>query len=291
MTRVLVIGAGGMLGATVTAILAAVPDLEVRATARGAPGRGEEPVRFDVERDSIDELLDRIRPDWVVNCAGVIKPRIDERDGASVLRAIAVNAVFPRQLAAASRRGARVIELATDGVFSGDDGPYDESAPHDGADVYGQTKSLGEQTADHVVRLRCSIIGNETAESPRSLLARTLAQPREATLRGFTNQLWNGITTLHFARLCGAVIAGAPVTGTQHVVPGDSVTKAELLVQIAAAFGRDDLTVVPEPGPRGGDRRLSTRFPEVNRALWGAAGHPDPPSVAAMVAQLAAAGF
>ena len=72
---------------------------------------------------------------------------------------------------------------------------------------------------------------------PRSLLGWLLASSPGASVRGFTDQRWNGITTLHFARLCAAVIDGVEVAQPQHVVPGDTVTKAELLELAAAAFG------------------------------------------------------
>ena len=65
---------------------------------------------------------------------------VDERDPAAVETAITVNALFPHRLAAeAVRRGQRVIQIATDGVYAGASGPYDEAAPHDPHDVYGKT--------------------------------------------------------------------------------------------------------------------------------------------------------
>jgi dTDP-4-dehydrorhamnose reductase len=292
MTRVLVLGGGGMLGAMVTRTLALESEFSVHATTREAVPPSVSRVAwtvFDAERDLVPELLADQAADWIVNCIGVIKPRIDESDPDSVLRAIAANAVFPRRLAAvAAKFGQRVVEIATDGVFSGAAGPYDENSAHDPLDVYGKTKSLGEQSARNVVRLRCSVIGPEVAHPPQSSLGRTLAAPAGTTLTGFTAQRWNGVTTLHFARLCVAIIRGAKVDGLQHVVPGDSVTKADLLECIALAHGREDLKVTREPGPAEIDRRLVTRRPEINRRLWHAAGYSEPPTVQSMVSELAA---
>lgn len=118
------------------------------------------------------------------------------------------------------------------------------------------------------------------------MLGRTLAAPSGASLTGFTDQRWNGVTTLQCARVCAAVIAGARVDSLQHVVPADSVNRADLPALIAVAFGRTDLRVAREPGPV--DRRLATLRPAVNRGLWQAAGYPEPPSIEAMVAELAA---
>lgn len=292
MTTVLVLGGGGMLGGMVTRTMAREAGMRVRATSRSPEPpalAGVTWAAFDARRDPLEELLRAADAEWVINCVGVIKPRIDESDVESVRRAVEVNSLFPRRLAdAAARGGQQVIEIGTDGVFSGARGPYGERALHDPSDVYGKTKSLGEQSAVHVVRLRCSIIGPEATDLPLSLLGRTLGAPAGATLTGFTAQLWNGVTTLHFARLCAAVIGGADVDATQHVVPADSLTKADLLACITSAFGRDDLTVTREPGLSSADRRLTTLRPEVNRRLWSAAGYREPPTIASMVAELAA---
>jgi dTDP-4-dehydrorhamnose reductase len=204
MTNVLVLGSGGMLGSMVASVLAEDDDLEVTTTARSP----QPPAHaFDAERDSVAELLAGREIEWVVNAIGVIKPRIDESDPASILRATAVNAEFPYRLAEALEPGQRVIQIATDCVYSGATGGYDEDAPHDPHDVYGKTKSLGEVPADEFVHLRCSIIGPERGE-PRSLLGWMLSQPRDGEVSGYTNHSWNGVTTLQFAKLCEAVIQG-----------------------------------------------------------------------------------
>ena len=57
--------------------------------------------------------------------------------------------------------GARVLQIATDCVYSGAQGAYVETDLHDALDVYGKTKSLGECQEPNVYHLRCSIIGPE----------------------------------------------------------------------------------------------------------------------------------
>jgi dTDP-4-dehydrorhamnose reductase len=285
MTKILVLGANGMLGSMLVRVLAEIPEFDVVGSTRS----GQSGYRaFEVGRDSVDDLLTSVRCDWVLNAMGVLDRHIEPSDPASVASAVAVNAEFPNRLAVATRGAQQMINFATDGVFSGRRGPYDERAEQDAGGVYARSKGLGEVQAAGVVNLRCSIIGPE--EPPAvSLLGWALTQPRGATITGFTNHQWNGLTTFHLGKVCAAIILGE-VTGlpsTLHVVPYDTVSKAELLQHSVESFGRTDLTVSPQPAAEAVDRRLGTTYPEINARLWAAAGYARPPTIFEMVSELA----
>jgi len=96
------------------------------------------------------------------------------------------------------------------------------------------------------------------------------------------------VTTYHFAKLCEAVIGGGVGTlpPALHVVPGDVVSKAELLELIAGAFGREDIQVDPGAAEVAVDRTLATAHPQDNECLWSAAGYDEPPTIATMVGEL-----
>jgi dTDP-4-dehydrorhamnose reductase len=283
-----------MLGAMVFDWLRRDPGLDVAGTARTSPVAGTTSARnpggaihaFDVEQGTLPTLSD---VDWVVNCIGIIKPYIRDDDRAEVLRAIQVNSLFPMRLAeAAERSSTRVLQIATDCVYSGRDGKYTESAPHDATDVYGKTKSLGEVRSPNVTHLRCSIIGPEV-KGQVSLLSWFLKQQVGATLNGYRNHQWNGVTTLHFAKLCWGIIREQrTVPHVQHVVPANDITKADLLRSFAREYAREDLTINEVDAPSVIDRRVRTANPELNQALWQAAGYDRPPAVEQMVAEMAA---
>ena len=285
MIRVLVLGTNGMLGSMLTRVFQEDSSLEVVTTSRSGDGGS---LPFDVAVDSLEELLARAQSDWVVNAVGILARRIDQDDPASVASAIEVNAVFPNRLAAATAKSQRVINFSTDGLFSGRRGPYDERAFRDEDGVYARSKALGEPRARHVTNLRCSIIGLEPPPGA-SLLGWALAQPAGHAITGYDNHLWNGLTTLHLARICSAVVHGmVPDLPTiLHLVPADAVSKAELLSQALVSFGRSDVVVQTEPAAVAVDRRLCTVYPAVNEHLWAAAGYPEPPRIADMVSELA----
>jgi dTDP-4-dehydrorhamnose reductase len=288
MKRVLVIGANGMLGGVVHRVLTSSDKLEVVATTRGG---GNGTLAFDADQDSISKLLDSARCSWIVNAIGFLDRSIDEDDPESVATAISVNATLPNRLAAAAGPKRRVILIATDGVFSGQNAPYDELSPREADGVYARTKALGEVRSSNVVSLRCSIIGTKQPPS-NSLLDWALSQPPGATIAGYDNHRWNGITTLHFAKLCAAVILTeeSNLPCLLHVVPGDSVTKAELLQLGLAAFGRKDVTVVAQAALVAMDRTLRSVYPEIGGRLWAEAGYRRAPTIAQMLSELASLG-
>jgi len=289
--KVIILGGTGMLGLALVRVLGGSERLVVSATHRRASqdGAGIEWRRFDAASCSDDDIR-RVIADAavVVNAIGVIKPYIDDRDSAKVQRALAINGVFPHRLAqAAAASGARVLQIATDCVFSGVTGGYTEDSAHDALDAYGKTKSLGEVHAPRFHNLRVSIIGPEAGRRT-SLLEWVLGQPKDARLKGFVNHLWNGVTTYHFARLClGAIESELTLPPVLHVLPGDTVTKADLVEQCASAWDRRDLTIDRCDAPQVVNRTLATTQPAVNERLWQAAGFAAPPSIRDMVREQA----
>ena len=278
--KIAILGSTGMLGSTVRKVLASY-DLICPSHAF-----------FDVETTTPQSLVSFLSQfDYLINCAGITKPNIDEADPALVFRALKVNSCFPYMLAlAAEHANCRVIQIATDCVFSGHGSGYDELSAHDPLDVYGKTKSLGEVPSPNVRHLRCSIIGPEQ-KSHLSLLDWFLNQPQGATVKGFTNHFWNGLTTLAFARLCHGVIENdlwLDIPQVQHIVPANFVTKEWMLRDFAKAYARSDLTVETAAAPERVDRVLSTVNPKVNSKLWVAAGYETIPTVSQMIDEMAA---
>lgn len=208
--------------------------------------------------------------DVIINCIGVIKPYCH-----NVERAIKINSLFPQTLPEGS------IQIATDCVYLGTKGKYVESDLHDADDTYGKTKSLGEASGVH--NLRCSIIGPEI-KTHSSLLDWFLAQ--EGEVNGFTNHLWNGLTTYHFAKIVKAVIEkNIPLQYMQHIVPADVVTKAELLKIIAKVYGKK-IKINEVEADVAVDRTLATSHKAMNRKLWKAAGYDEIPTIEQMVKEM-----
>ena len=279
--KVLVLGHSGMLGHEVVRVL------KQEGIAVSTSGRSGADIELDVSKMDLSD--GQIRGfDYLINCIGLTTHNIDESDPASVSRAKQLNTEFPKQLAIfAEDSGAKVIQIATDCVFSGSKGSYLETDLHDATDVYGKTKSAGEIDSSAVMQLRCSIIGRET-KGKKSLLEWVLGQPHGATVPGFTDRHWNGVTTTAFARVVAGIILGSGFkAGTRHLIPVDQMTKFELVSEISKAFRRGDLEVSPKDSGVAKDLTLSTIDPEFNLRLWRAAGYQSIPSIKELIAEIA----
>ena len=98
MSTVVVLGANGMLGSRVVQKLSSLGH-EVFSTIRpNVAGAAE--ARFDVLKNTLAEFVATwpASASHVVNCIGVIKPRIDESQSSSVEQAVRINTLFPHQL-------------------------------------------------------------------------------------------------------------------------------------------------------------------------------------------------
>ena len=232
----------------------------------------------------VSNVLISFKPDWVVNCIGTIKPHINESDSNSVLNAINVNSIFPAQLShAASKIGARVIQIATDCVYSGSKGAYLESDFQDATDVYGKTKSLGEVPAENMMHIRASIIGPELGRST-SLLEWFKNQPMNSQINGFTDHLWNGVTTHAFGKLCNGIINQNLFQGGKfHVTPKDVVTKAHLLNLFSKVYKRSDIMISDTVSAYKINRTLSTENITQSNNLWQSAGYSSIPTIEELV--------
>lgn len=252
-----------MIGSTVLRVLSAKHDWEVFGTVRdGSVGRffsaaiGKRlRVGVDVEhQDSLVRILDQIRPNVVVNCAGLTKHKPEADDP---LVSLPINALMPHRLAALCNLvGARLIHVSTDCVFSGNKGGYIEDDFADARDVYGKSKALGEVHYQHTITLRTSTIGHEL-QSQHGLLDWFLSQ--EGRCKGYTRAVFSGLPTVVFAQVVrDVVIPHIELSGLYHIA-AKPIAKFDLLKLVAQEYGKS-IEIVPDDDLRI-DRSLdATRF-------------------------------
>lgn len=282
MTRVLVLGAAGMLGHKLIerlsgrfTVTGTVRDKEVPIELVPFVGAGQVQTSVSVLDDlSLRTALNEAQPEVVINAVGVVKQLAAAKDGVVTIE---TNALLPHRLARLGAEfGFRLIHISTDCVFSGAAGPYDEMAIADARDLYGRSKLLGEVGGPRQLTLRTSIVGREL-RGHHALVDWLLGASGKVS--GYVNALYSGLTTLALADLVARVIEEAPdLEGLWHV-SGDAISKFDLLMLVKAAYG---LPVEIEPNTEFRcDRRLdSGRFRAAMR--WQPSTWPD------MVAEMAA---
>lgn len=134
MATVLILGAGGRLGAALAREYAQTHNVL-------AWGRGEADLSHP---EQVAGQILKAKPDVVINCAAMTN--VDQCETEREL-ALTVNSEAPGAIAvAAGQLGARMIHVSTDYVFSGEKtSPYSEDDEPDPISWYGQTKLKGEQ--------------------------------------------------------------------------------------------------------------------------------------------------
>jgi dTDP-4-dehydrorhamnose reductase len=250
LTKVLVLGATGMLGHKLYQKLGEV--FEVIGTIRGDYQdiehygfyRPEQivPCVNALQIETVARAINKVKPDVVVNCIGVVKSLVDETGSVETMQ---LNALLPHQLyELCLGKPIRLIHISTDCVFSGKKGNYSEDDPSDAEDEYGQTKFLGEIADGDTLTLRTSIIGPEL-EGSNGLLE-WFIDNRNGKVRGYTNAIFSGFPTLHMAGIIGDIIKNhRDLTGLYHVA-SEPISKYDLLALINQALS---LNIVIDKSP------------------------------------------
>jgi dTDP-4-dehydrorhamnose reductase len=244
-SRLLVLGASGLLGRSVALVAAKRRDIDLHLVV----GQGQAPSvsratthRLDLrDTDATSAFLNKFRPDYVINCAGIVKSIC--KDG---YQAALINTVLPHLVAGSIHSwNGRLVHVSTDCVFSGERGRYSESDLPDPVDLYGRTKLAGEVIAPPNLTVRTSFIGLESTDT-KGLLAWFLMQ--KGTVRGFRKAIWSGLTTDALAESLVALSDRRDVTGLLHLA-GQPIDKFRLLALAAEVFEKDDVRLEPVDEP------------------------------------------
>lgn len=239
--KTLVTGAAGQLGVEVVRILEASAD-----------GRDVTIVADHAELDigdgtAVREVILRMRPDAVINCAARTAVDDCEADPASAFR---VNADGVGHLAeACAAAGAHFTTISTDYVFDGTKlKPYAEGDAANPLSVYGRSKLAGEQAAlaggdgDSVTVVRTSLVcGAHGANAVKTVLEQLRHLPE---LRYVTDQV---ACPTFAADLAEAVVrlTRQRLGGLFHVTNEGAVSRFDLARATAAASGADPERVLP----------------------------------------------
>jgi dTDP-4-dehydrorhamnose reductase len=287
--KILVLGAEGMLGSSVFEYLQK-SGLDTYGTSRDTSLLdGNNIFIFDAMSKESLTKIDFSSFDYLINCIGLIKPRIVENDILSIQTAYKINSIFPWILSNHLATSAtRIIQIATDCVYDGQKGDYNENSKFSPVDNYGSSKLFGEVVADNIRHLRCSIIGPEKKDFV-SLFEWFSRLPTRSVIQGYLNHKWNGVTTLGFSKIVKSIVVNnkfESLPQITHIVPSTTVNKYELLEIFKKYLKRDDITVEPTEAQLSVDRTLSTIHENINKQLWNQSDYLGVQSIDRMVSEM-----
>jgi len=246
MTKIIVFGAGGLLGSHFCALY---KDLVVPVT------HEECDITNPIQ---VWKVLDDNRDaDFVLNCAGIV-PKAES----DIFHMFEVNSHAPHYMAeACDDLFIRMIHVSTDCVYSGTIGNYDEVMVPRPTAYYGMSKLLGEVTRNNHLTIRTSFVGYPDP-TRRGLLSWFVEEMEKGnTVSGWTNVFWNGLTTIELSYQIMNLIEECGVLegfgqNLLHV-HGQRLSKYDLLKTFARMYGYDESRIIPADEPKS-DKTLKS---------------------------------
>ena len=214
--KILILGHKGMLGHMVHKVFSSNPKYSIVTINERFP---------NWNKNMFNDI------DYVINCIGSIPQKREYFD---------VNWQVPIWLN--ENTNCKIIHPSTDCEI--DDSKYGHSkkAATNYIKTYGKLTKI----------IQTSIIGPEL-DSNVSLLEWFLSQRGE--VYGYTKAIWNGVTTLEWAKQCEVIINNWDPSPLLTILHSDSVSKFKLLCIIQECYEKTDVIIMPKE--LGKDKTLS----------------------------------
>jgi len=242
MTRLLVTGASGLLGANL-ALLAQKLGYEVLGWTNSRPlvdaPFATRAVDFSNPQD-LAQAFQAAEPDALINCAAQANVDAAEKHPKHAFR---VNAEAAGELAKlAGSASVPMIHISTDAVFDGITGNYKETDTPNPLNTYAQSKLAGEHAvaqANPEAAIARVVFYGWSLTGTRSLAEffynnLTVGKP----VNGFTDMFFSPLYAAHLAEALLEMLQKR-LSGIYHVYAPESLSKYDFGVRLAQEFGLD----------------------------------------------------
>jgi dTDP-4-dehydrorhamnose reductase len=248
MTHILLTGTSGLLGMNLA--LEALSAHEVTGVDRAKLAN----TPFNLfkanllEAGTIDFILDKVKPEWLINCAAMADLDVCEDKPELAHR---INADIPGELAkACASRAIRFVHISTDAVFDGGkDGFYTEEDAPNPINIYSKTKFEGEravlQNNPDAIVARVNFYG--WSLSGRRSLAEFFFNnlSNQKSMSGFTDVVFCPMFVGHTSRLLLTMLKKG-LSGLYHIVGNRAMSKYQFGVELAHKFGLRESEIAPK---------------------------------------------
>lgn len=242
MKKILITGANGLLGQALVEIFAG--HFQVTATSRegraAVPAAGVAHRSLDIrDARACKSMIRELQPDAIINAAAYTNV-----DGCELEKSLCweVNVKGVENLAQAARRNmALLVQLSTDYIFDGTNGPYGEDDPPHPLGYYGKSKLA----AENVVRMtgipyaiiRTNVIyGTGSAVKNNFFLWIYHSLKAGKTINVVTDQFNNPILAQELAEGIRLLVDKSQY-GVYHLAGKAYLSRYEFAVQVADVFG------------------------------------------------------
>ena len=251
--KILIFGCNGLLGSSVFYSLSDSKALNVVGTVRTEDSIKYFPFRYQsniissvdiANQESLEKIFVQTEPDIVINCVSLPSSLLRLQNP---LEMIPIYSLLPHRLAEiANRKHTRLINISTDGVFSGNRGFYSELDFPDASDLYGRAKILGEiSQSKHVITLRTSMFGH-SIRGNNGLIDWFLSQ--QELCKGYTRVLFSGLPTVVIAEIIRDYIIPRPDIWGIYNLAAAPISKFNLLNLVKEIYNKK-ITITPDDEP------------------------------------------
>jgi dTDP-4-dehydrorhamnose reductase len=256
--RLLITGATGYLGHTITPILARTHEVFAGYFSSPIEMPGITPIRLNIAaKEEIKMALDVTQPNVIVHCAALTKPDYCE-DHTQETQTINVDATtyIAREC---SRRSIRLIHISTDLVFDGTKGNYTEEDPVKGVNEYARSKIAAEQAvaaeSPESVILRVSVMYGPGNPRHPGFLGEILERWRkQEAMAFFVDQFRTPTFSPQVADAIQGFLNRPEIFGMFHLGGAERLSRYDFAALVAQVTGADESLLKParmadHPGP------------------------------------------
>jgi len=240
MKTILVTGAYGQLGIVCTEYLKKY--FKVYSTGRSAK---DERYQLDISnKQSARNALARFQPDIILNLAAMTdvdscenEPKIAEKYNTDGLKNLC------------DGFDGHVIQISTDYVFDGKNGPYAENDSTNPISVYGRTKLLAEEflmnTKLNYTIIRTNVLYGDDKNTKASFLKWVINSLENLRSIRVVKDQWNNPTSTHSLASFILNIASSNTYGLYHYADQGLMSRFEFAQLIAKIFELDQSLIQP----------------------------------------------
>jgi len=196
--------------------------------------------------DSVTSTISEIIPDIIINCAAMTNVDACEKDHKSARN---VNVLGVENLIKATDKRVKIIQISTDYVFEGNNGPYIESDPTHPISYYGRSKLEGENVLRGSLNRHCilrgSVLYGDSINANSNFFTwvyDSLSKKKKINI--VTDQISNPSWLPALTDAIMKVIL-LNAEGIYHFGSDDHISRYEFAVLISKVFGFDTTLIKP----------------------------------------------